>query len=465
MEGDNVANVLGGNPGVTHILENRTFYMNVENNNVVILGSGIAGLGAAQRLHSEGMHPVLYEKNHYPGGNTASFKHDCGFYFDEGGHVSFTKNKRIEEMLARNVNGDYEVIKAHVNNHWRGHWIKHPAPCNLHGLPTDLVVSILRDFVGTLNGQSGEIRNYADWLLASYGKTFAETFPMEYTRKYHTTTAENMTTVWLGQRLYRPSLEEMLHGALNPSTSDVHYVSQFRYPRRGGFVSYIQPFIGQSNIRLSHKLIRVNPKERILHFQNGTSQHYWRVISSLPLPELIALIEGAPKVVVEAAQQLACTTSVVVNLGVAREDISAAHWTYFYDQDISITRMNFPHMLSPNNAPKGCGSIQAEVYYSKKYRPLNRSAESHIDPVIQDLKRCGLLREEDRIVFREAHVIPYANIIFDHDRETALPIVLGFLEEIGIATCGRYGEWGYLWTDDSFISGEKAAQKVLDDAC
>ncbi len=61
------------------------------------------------------------------------------------------------------------------------------------------------------------VNNYADWLLASFGRTFAESFPMQYTRKYHTTTAENMSTDWLGPRIYRPSLEEVLRGALSPS--------------------------------------------------------------------------------------------------------------------------------------------------------------------------------------------------------------------------------------------------------
>ena len=29
------------------------------------------------------------------------------------------------------------------------------------------------------------------------------------------------------------------------------------------------------------------------------------------------------------------------------------------------------------------------------------------------------------------------------------------------AYCGRYGDWGYMWTDESFISGERAARKIL----
>jgi hypothetical protein len=55
----------------------------------------------------------------------------------------------------------------------------------------------------------------------------------------------------------------------------------------------------------------------------------------------------------------------------------------------------------------------------------------------------------------------YANVIFDLDRAAALKTVHGYLDEVGVAYCGRYGDWGYMWTDESFISGEKAADKAL----
>jgi protoporphyrinogen oxidase len=155
---------------------------------------------------------------------------------------------------------------------------------------------------------------------------------------------------------------------------------------------------------------------------------------------------------------------VVVNLGVDREDLSEAHWSYFYDDDVSFTRVSFPHMFSSNNVPPGCGSIQAEVYYSGKYRPIDRTPEAFIEPVTGDLRRCGVLRDDDRILYCDAKLIPYANVIFDLDRSTALATVHGYLDEIGIMYCGRYGEWGYHWTDEAFVSGENAAQKALDRA-
>jgi len=31
---------------------------------------------------------------------------------------------------------------------------------------------------------------------------------------------------------------------------------------------------------------------------------------------------------------------------------------------------------------------------------------------------------------------------------------------MNIKSCGRFGEWDYLWSDQSFMSGKKAADKI-----
>jgi hypothetical protein len=150
-----------------------------------------------------------------------------------------------------------------------------------------------------------------------------------------------------------------------------------------------------------------------------------------------------------------------VNIGVNREDISSAHMTYFYDEDICFTRLGFPHMLSAHNVPPGAGSIQAEVYFSEKYKPLTSSPEEWIEPVLTDLRRCGIVRDDDQVLSRKAMLLRYANVIFDLDRAASLETVHGYLDDLGIAYCGRYGDWGYMWTDESFKSGEVAAERAL----
>ena len=429
--------------------------------NIVVLGTGMAGFGAAYRLSAEGITPVMYDKNSYCGGHTASFRYETGFLFDVGPHISFTKDPRIQELFAESVDQKYETVQINLNNYWRGHWPIHPVQLHLHGLPNDLVVKVITDFVEERSAPDRPVRNYADWLLASFGRTFAESFPMQYTRKYHTTPAENMSTDWLGPRIYRPSLEEVLQGALSASSPHKHYITHFRYPSAGGFFSYLKKFVPLGNIRLNHQLTSIDVRRRELVFDNGHRTSYDALVSSVPLPDVMRMITGAPQDVVDASRRLACSTCVLVNIGVNRADLSNAHMTYFYDEDICFTRLGFPHMLSADNAPPGAGNIQAEVYFSEKYRPFTGSVEDWIEPVITDLRRCGIVREDDQILSRKAMFLRYANVIFDLERAAALKTVHAYLDDVGIAYCGRYGDWGYMWTDESFISGERAAEKAL----
>jgi protoporphyrinogen oxidase len=261
--------------------------------------------------------------------------------------------------------------------------------------------------------------------------------------------------------MYRPSLEEMLRGALAPWAPDVHYITNFRYPTNGGFVSYLRDLPSIADLRLSHEVVSIDSRKKELRFSNGSETRYGALISSIALPDLVAMIADAPREVIDASRRLACSTCVLVNVGINRSDLSDGQITYFYDQDICFTRLSFPHMLSTTNAPAGCGSIQAEVYFSSKYRPLTQSPEDLIDQVIADLRRVGTLREEDVILSRHATTVRYANVIFDLERAAALETVHGYLKDVGIDYCGRYGDWGYMWTDESYISGERAAESAL----
>jgi protoporphyrinogen oxidase len=261
--------------------------------------------------------------------------------------------------------------------------------------------------------------------------------------------------------MYRPTLEEVLRGALEPAAPNVHYITGFRYPKRGGFVRYLQKFAGEADISLGHEAVAIEPAKRSIRFANGSETTYDGLVSSVPLPALIPLIAGAPGEVVDAASSLACSSVVLVNVGVGRDDISKHHIGYFYDEDIVFSRLSFPHLMSPHTVPPGAASVQAEVYFSEKYRPLDQTPEDSVEPVIRDLVRCGILRDDDDILYKGAMLIPYANVIYDHERAPALERVHGYLSEVGIAWCGRYGDWGHIWTDEAFTSGERAAETVL----
>jgi hypothetical protein len=62
-------------------------------------------------------------------------------------------------------------------------------------------------------------------------------------------------------------------------------------------------------------------------------------------------------------------------------------------------------MLFATNAPSGTGRIQSESYFSMKYKLRMAATEDCIQPVIRDPRRCDILREEDRILSRNASML------------------------------------------------------------
>src|SRR5205807_9163031 len=112
---------------------------------VAIVGSGFAGLAAAHALARAGVEAVVYEARDAWGGHTASQFVD-GFVFDEGPHVSFTKDERVRRVFAE---GARQVLEfpASISNIFRGTWLRHPAQCHLYGLDPDLITRCIADFV------------------------------------------------------------------------------------------------------------------------------------------------------------------------------------------------------------------------------------------------------------------------------------------------------------------------------
>lgn len=434
----------------------------IMNKKIIVLGAGMAGYGAAQKLKEEKVDFRMFEKNSYYGGHCASFTFEDKWVFDDGPHISFSKSEEVRDLFAKNVENDYSEFKANTNNYWKGKWITHPAQVNLYGLPPELNTKILSEMIELSKRDEVKIDNYEDWLYSSFGKTFSDNFPKKYTRKFHTTEAKNLTTDWVGPRLYKPKLEEVIYGMLTPTPSDVHYIKGFRYPNKGGFVSFMSGIKQTGQINYNCELTSINLSKKNMSFSNGEKINYNQVFSSLPLNQIIELMEDAPKDIKAAAARLSWTQCVVVNLGISRPNVWDHHWTYFYDEDLHTTRLSSPHLFSPQTVPLGCSSLQIEIYFSNKYKPLDRKPDDFIPIVIDEMIMCGILRPDDKVAFSNAWLSPYAQVIFDHDRKQAVETLHAFLLQNDIHYGGRYADWAYIWSDESYLAGKKAAESILE---
>ena len=449
----------------------------------VILGAGLAGLSSAYHLGHDRC--VVFEKNPYPGGHIHTEVID-GVTWDEGPHLSFTKYDYVKQLFADSVEGEFLEYPVATANYFRGHWIPHPAQSNLYAVPEPLRGACLRDFHASRGtAAAGDPSDYREWLHRAFGATFADTFPSAYTRKYWTVAPERLTTDWVGERVYFPSVDDVTQGAEGPLPEQTHYIKKIRYPKRGGYLSYARRLVEGAPIHYHHEVTHVSFRDRTILFTNGTKVTFGRLVSTLPLPILIQRSD-APLPVREAAAALNCSSLLLVNVTANHPTARPENWVYVYDEDKHTTRINCTELLSPENAPPGKTGVQVEVYYSEA-RPLAEPPRDVAAKVCDELVEMGLVRAHEAIESVHTKWVRYANVIFDHDRRAALRIVLDWLETQGMAPdaddlepttdwdrkladaagtdqrivlAGRYAQWKYYWTDDCVLRGVEVAARL-----
>ena len=417
--------------------------------NNVILGAGIAGISAAYHLKQKGENSVIYEKDNDWGGLCGFFEID-GFRFDRFVHFTFAKDEKIAELFAKS-----SPLYAHPPvsyNYWRGCWLKHPAQNNLAPLPIEEKVKIIDSFVNRPRKDVAEISDYAEWLRVQYGDYFAENFPFAYTRKYWGVEAKQLETKWVGNRLHVSPLPEVLRGAFAEQQENFYYTKFMNYPKKGGFRSIMNECRKSLDIRLNKKAVRIDTAAKQVEFADGTVENYDNLISSLPLPEIIKMISDVPENVQNAAKQLRWTCGYQVSLGFKRPDVAKYLWFYIYDEDVPPARVYSPNLKSPDNAPKGCSSLQAEVFFANDAKIADK--DEVLRQTVSKLKEICQFNDSD-VVVKDIRFEPYANIIFTPEIYESRKVVREWLQAQGIKTIGRFGEWDYLWSHQAFESGMK----------
>jgi len=421
----------------------------------IILGAGIAGIAAAYELKQNDIDSIILEKNNSWGGLLDNFEIN-GFRFDKFVHFSFAKSDYVNDIFYKTPFIKHKPLSS---NYYKGTWLKHPAQNNLYPLNKDEQDKILHDFKARKESSVSEISNYEEWLRIQYGDYFAENFPMIYTKKYWTVNAKDLETKWVGKRMYKPSIEEIENGCNTDVTPNTYYTKEMRYPKQGGYKSFLKPMIKGLTIKTNSKVEYIDLSKKKVSLTNKQTYNFENLISSLPLTEICKLIINVPSEVLNASKKLNYTSGYLISLGFNKPDIANKLWFYIYDQDILPARVYSPSLKSPNNAPKGCSSMQAEIYFNKGVK-LDKTDSDILEETIVKFVEMGLFKHEDLIV-KDIRSEKYANVIFDHNIYKNRQIVLDYLSKNNIISVGRFGEWEYFWSDQSMLSGRDGARKII----
>jgi protoporphyrinogen oxidase len=93
----------------------------------------------------------------------------------------------------------------------------------------------------------------------------------------------------------------------------------FRFPAHGGtggIWKAVHKTLPSERFQFNKTLVRVEGKKRVAHFADGTSVPYKSMISTMPLDELVDLIDEADDTLRETGRSLIFSTTHVIGVGI-----------------------------------------------------------------------------------------------------------------------------------------------------
>jgi protoporphyrinogen oxidase len=426
---------------------------------IVILGGGLAGLATAYFLR--GRPHVVLEAEGTIGGLCRSRTID-GFTFDYTGHLLHLRDPRTVALLDELWPGVFDVIERKAAIRTRGVTLPFPFQANLHGLPPEVVADCI---LGAAEAAGQPIpadprTSFRDWSLSVLGRGISEAFMFPYNAKLFRRDPAAMTADWVSWAIPRPSLGEVVRGALGIANRGMGYNATFRYPKRGGIDIVPQAFARRIGaVRTGAAVVQVDLDRHRVTLAGGERVPYDALVSTIPLPRLLAMAEGGGLDGAREAAPLDWSVVGCLNLGLDRAGVGdGIHWIYFPDPDVPFYRVGFPHAMSAGVTPPGASSLYVEFGLRRDERPDGAALEA---AALVALRREGILQASDRVVARDFLRIDPGYVIFDRARQEVMARVVPRLAAHGVHTIGRYGAWTYSYMERAILDGLETAERLL----
>lgn len=413
-----------------------------------ILGAGPTGLGAAYRLQELGYKNwSIFEAADVVGGLARSFTDEKGFTYDIGGHIIASHYEYYDKLVDKLLGNDFTRMQRQAWIYMMDTWVPYPFQNNIRYLPSKPLVECL---MGLLRAQSApktgtQLNNFREFTLAHFGAGIANYFMLPYNFKVWAHPAEIMSKDWIGERVATIDIERILRNIVE-HRDDVTFGPHnwFKFPLYGGtgglFSRYL-PYI-QDHLQLNTPAIRINPVKRTVWFANGSSIEYDFLLSTMPLLELLAMMEGVPSEISDYSRDLLYSSGYSVGIGIDRPTETNKCWIYFPEENTPFYRVTYLSQYSPNIAPPNTTLLLAETSESL-YKPVDR--ERLLEDTINGLVTVGLMEENERDLIIATKVIPvkYWYPIPSLNRDRALSAIQPYLMKNNIFSRGRFGSWLY----------------------
>ncbi|KAJ3003213.1 hypothetical protein HKX48_001872 [Thoreauomyces humboldtii] len=463
---------------------------------VLIVGAGPTGLGAAKRLNQLGSQSWLVADSfETPGGLASTDVTKQGFLFDVGGHVIFSHYLYFDEVL------DEALPQA---DDWRHHqrvsyvrscqtWVPYPYQNNISMLPKEEQVVALSGMVDAYVASkigAGKPKNFDEWIVRNMGEGIANLFMRPYNFKVWAVPTTMMQCEWLGERVAAPDLKLSLGNVIHSKVAgNWGPNATFRFPAKdgtGGIWKAVAKTLPQDRIHTSTTITRIDTARQQAHTSDGSVVTYKSLLSTMPVDKLVGLLDPPRPDLVARAKNLFFSKTHVIGVGIRGErpaSIGDKCWLYFPEDDAPFYRAtifsNYAEANVPAQAVKiptlhradgspSTGTDEGGPYWSlmfevaeSSHKPVN--SETLVQETLKGAISTALLQPSDEIVSIYYRSFEYGYPTPTLERNAQLDVLLPALKELNIWSRGRFGSWKYEVAnqDHSFMIGVEAVDNIL----
>src|SRR5205814_625521 len=249
---------------------------------IVIIGGGLAGLSAAYHLNEH--EPAVFEKETAVGGLCRSFTQD-GFTFDCTGHLVHLKNQYTKDLIAKLLPDAFNAHERLAAIYSKSTTTPYPFQANTYGLPREVIKECVVGFVESMHAEQNGGQNFHDWVLKTFGSGIAKHFMLPYNEKFWKQDLRTITSDWVSWSIPKPSLDEVVNGALGLTNKGMGYNPKFIYPKHGG-INCLPQALAQSirNVHSNETVQSIDAKRKCVRLVGGREEPYDFLVSTLPLP-------------------------------------------------------------------------------------------------------------------------------------------------------------------------------------
>jgi protoporphyrinogen oxidase len=403
-----------------------------------IIGAGISGLSAARLLLKD--HEVtVFERASVPGGIARPKMINGVSYHTTGGHCFNSKHKEVIDFVFKEVlpESNWHRIIRKSSIQFREIIVPYPIEYSvrqIHERYPDIAERVVLEFLSA--DSTRHANNLDEWFRIKFGDTLAEEYFIPYNKKIWSRDPKEMSHEWVKEKLPIPN-KKSFTASLFIDQRDKMPHAEFFYPNSNSQISFIDSLAKGVNVFYNYEIKSIEGNDVFEEWTVNGEHTFDLLISTIPLNILPKIIKNCPNSVIKAAEKLRYNR-VSTMLWESKETDST--WTYL---------------------PSSTGIFHRYIHIGNFFDPKANYTitESIGERNESEMIKCGKM---DPHLIRpiDFNVSDHAYVVFDDQYRNSTAKIFEYLQQVGIKTLGRFGQWEYFNMDICIYEAMKLAVHI-----